>query len=60
MSGAPEGLVALMDGIGTISPEILQRRVTESHKLAALARAVLPIQQRHHKIADCRRSVGPE
>jgi hypothetical protein len=60
MSDAPERLVAFMDGIGTISTEILQRRITEGQKLAALVRAVLPIQQRRHKIADCRTGVGPE
>ena len=56
----PEGLVAFFDGIAAISSEILERRVIESQELAALAGAILAIQQRRHQIVDGRAGHDPK
>ena len=52
MSGAPERLVAFVDGIGMTSPEIRQRRITKGQELAALVRALLSNQAVSSR--DCR------
>jgi hypothetical protein len=49
-----------VDGIGSTPSEVLQCGVIESEELAALASALLQIQQGRHKIVDCPPGRGPQ